>query len=249
MYRVEQKPSERWGSIAVVVLLHVGVAALALSFGGIEVPRLTEDALETFDVDIPPPPEPPPPPVVEIEEPEEATPEEEGEAAPEQVRSQATPVVRPENTPPIPVPPTITSATEAGDGSDSTQGAGEVDDGGTGAGGVGNGTGSGRSGDGTGGGGQGTRPSVIPRTTLTQGDYPRAMRDRWPRGGAVLVAVRVQTDGRATDCKVNRGFGDPEIDAMTCRLVEQRVRFEPARDAQGRPYVDWYGYMQRWVGR
>ena len=255
MYRPQQSRTEKYGTIGLVVALHAGLAAFVLANGGISVVTGEDRALDTFDVTLPPPleepePEPPEPPVVEeIIDPEEAVPEEEGEAAPEQVESQATPVVRPDITPPIPVPPSITSATEAGDGSDATQGAGEVDDGGTGAGGQGNGTGAGGSGDGTGGGGGGTRPSVIQRTTLTQRDYPRAMRDRWPRGGAVLVAVRVQVNGRATDCKVNQGFGDPEIDAMTCRLVESKVRFEPARDARGRPYVDWYGYMQRWVGR
>ncbi|WP_343345687.1 TonB family protein [Sphingomicrobium sp. XHP0239] len=257
MYRPQQSPTERYGTVALVVALHAGLAAFILANGGVAVVTGEEEPLETFDVTLPPPleepePDPPEPPVVEeVVDPEEALPEEEGEAAPEQVESQATPVVRPDITPPIPVPPSITSATEAGTGSDATQGAGEVDEGGTGAGGQGSGTGAGGSGDGTGGGGTGTgsRPSVIPGTTLTQGDYPRSMRDRWPRGGSVLVAVRVQVDGRATDCKVNRGFGDPEIDAATCRLVEQRVRFEPARDAQGRPYVDWYGYMQRWVGR
>ncbi|MCJ7420781.1 energy transducer TonB [Sphingomicrobium astaxanthinifaciens] len=90
---------------------------------------------------------------------------------------------------------------------------------------------------------------MIARTTLTQRDYPKDIRRRWPVGGAVLVAVRVQVDGRATDCRVNRSIGDPEIDALTCQLVERKVRFNPARDAAGRPYVAWYGYMQRWVGR
>jgi hypothetical protein len=28
-----------------------------------------------------------------------------------------------------------------------------------------------------------------------------------------------------------------------------KVRFTPARDEQGRPYVDWYGYVQQPAGR
>lgn len=60
----------------------------------------------------------------------------------------------------------------------------------------------------------------------------------------MFVAVRVQLDGRATDCKINRSIGDRVIDAETCRLVEQRVRFRPAVDGAGRPYVSWYGYIQ-----
>ena len=70
-----------------------------------------------------------------------------------------------------------------------------------------------------------------------------------PRVQRVYVAVRVQLDGRATDCKVNRSIGDPAIDAATCRLVEQKVRFRPAVDENGRPYVAWYGYVQYPVGR
>ena len=94
------------------------------------------------------------------------------------------------------------------------------------------------------GGGGGTRPSVVEGTTLTARDYPRRLRRAWPRGGRVLVAVRVQVNGRATDCRVNVSIGVPEIDAETCRLVEEKVRFNPARDARGNPYVAWYGYMQ-----
>ena len=128
------------------------------------------------------------------------------------------------------------------EGTDTTQGASDREGEGTGAGGSGDGTGAGGAGDGKGGGG-GTRPSVVQSTTLTQKDFPKEVRKAWPSGGAVYVAIRVQVDGRATDCKVNRGI-DPNIDAWVCRLVEQKVRFTPARDAQGRPYVAWYGYVQ-----
>ena len=66
----------------------------------------------------------------------------------------------------------------------------------------------------------------------------------WPSGGIVLVAVRVQVDGRGTDCRINRSSGVPAIDAETCRLATTKLRFRPARDERGRPFVDWYGYMQ-----
>jgi len=80
-------------------------------------------------------------------------------------------------------------------------------------------------------------------------DYPPGAARAWPRDGRVFVAVRVQLDGRATDCKVNRSSGNPAIDADTCRLVEAKVRFTPARDRLGRPFVDWYGYVQAPSGR
>ncbi|MCJ8191591.1 TonB family protein [Sphingomicrobium aestuariivivum] len=243
MYAEEKSWKGRAGTVGVVVGVHALAIAALLTAGGIEVLVEEQPDLTTYDIEL----EPPPPIIEDIPEPKQATPREEGEASAKQVESKATEIERPEVTPPIPVPPPVVASPKAGEGDDATQGASDRDEGGSGAGGVGDGTGSGGQGDGLGGGG-GTRPSVIPRTTLTQRDYPRELRRRWPRGGAVLVAVRVQTDGRATDCKVNRSIGDPEIDAMTCQLVEQKVRFNPARDAQGRPYVAWYGYMQRWVG-
>ena len=85
---------------------------------------------------------------------------------------------------------------------------------------------------------------MIQSTTLAGQDYPRAVLRAWPRGGRTFVAVRVQLDGRATDCKVNRSSGDPTVDAWTCRLVEQQVRFRPAINERGEPYVAWYGYVQ-----
>ena len=65
----------------------------------------------------------------------------------------------------------------------------------------------------------------------------------------MFVAVRVQVDGRATDCKINRSSGVGAIDQWTCRLVETRLRFRPATDDRGRPYVAWFGYIQRDTGR
>ncbi|WP_265561658.1 energy transducer TonB [Sphingomicrobium arenosum] len=243
MYGETKSRRQKAGTIGAIALMHGAAIAALMTAGGIEVLVEQQPDLTTYDIEI----EPPPPIIEEVPEPKEETPREEGEASAKQVESTATEVVRPDIQPPIPVPPPVVAAPVANDGAEATQGASDVDEGGTGAGGVGNGTGSGGSGDGLGGGG-GTRPSVVPRTTLTPRDYPKDIRKRWPRGGAVLVAVRVQVDGRATDCKVNRSIGDAEIDAMTCQLVEQRVRFNPARDAAGRPYVEWYGYMQRWVG-
>ena len=60
----------------------------------------------------------------------------------------------------------------------------------------------------------------------------------------MFVAIRVQLDGRATNCRVDRSSGIAAIDAETCRLVETRLRFRPAVNGKGVPYVTWYGYVQ-----
>lgn len=249
MQRSVLSPRDRTGAALAVVLVHGALALVLLNASG-KVGELPSQAvpIETFDVIDPDPPEPlqplPPPEPAETQDPANA---EEGAAAPPNIRSQATPVVLPE--PAVKLPqarPVVASETPA-QGVEATQGAAPLAGPGTGAGGTGTGTGSGGAGSGIGGGGGGQAPrspSVIQSTTLTGRDYPRAVLRAWPRGGRTFVAVRVQLDGRATDCKVNRSSGNAVVDQWTCRLVEQQVRFRPATNERGEPYVAWYGYVQ-----
>ncbi|MFC7538040.1 energy transducer TonB [Sphingomonas sp. GCM10030256] len=243
MQRTLLSPRDRAGSIAAVLAVHAGILLALLNAQGRTAPLRDEaPPIETFDVL---PPEPPPPPVVE-EKPRPRQDREEGAAAPPNKISQATPVEAPKPIVVLPAIPPITTSPTPREGTDATQGA-AVPGPGTGAGGSGTGTGSGGSGSGTGGGGGGqvpTRPTVVESTKLTSRDYPREVIRAWPRRGAVFTAVRVQLDGRATDCKVNRSSGNPVVDQWTCRLIEERVRFRPATDDRGQPYVSWYGYIQ-----
>lgn len=236
---------DRAGALTLVALVHVAVIGGLLTLGPSNVVReALQQPLEIFDV-LPPPAPPPPPPVL-LES--RAAQKEEGAAAPPSRKAEAAPIekVEPVVTLPPPRPPVVAAPT-AGIGSAPNAGAAQVDGPGSGAGGQGSGTGSGGSGSGPGGGGdggEGLGPSVVQSTTLTGRSYPREILRVWPRGGRVFVAVRVQLDGRATDCKVNRSSGNPIVDQWTCRLVEERVRFRPAVDGQGRPEVSWYGYIQ-----
>jgi protein TonB len=72
---------------------------------------------------------------------------------------------------------------------------------------------------------------------LTNADYRRT---RPPEGaaGTVVVSYRIRTDGRVDRCTVLRSSGYAVLDDATCRLIEQRFRFEPAHDAGGRA-IDW----------
>jgi len=247
VYQPKPSPRDRAATIALVLAIHAGLAFALINLSGPVRNALPEEVVEIFDVTEPPPP----PPVVEqIPEPQQEQPKrEEGAASAKNVESQATPVVAPKPPIALPIPVPIPVTQTPGQGSDRTQGASNVVGPGTGAGGVGTGTGSGGSGRGTGGGGaggQGTRPALI-TPSLTRRDYPAAVANAWPRSrdSFVALAVRVQLDGRATDCKINRSSGDPTIDQWTCRLVESRLRFRPATDDRGRPVVAWYGYVQR----
>ena len=250
MYRPTTNNRDRAMTICAVVLIHAGLGYAFLNLSGTM--RLIEQQtdLQIFDVA---PELPPPPPVVEkLPEPDKAKPkEDEGAASAKNIESKATPVVVPKPRVIIPAKPPVVASETPNTGADPTQGASDVVGPGTGAGGSGTGNGSGGSGSGTGGGGTGGDPSpprIIQSTSLTMADYPRDVRRSWPRGGRVFVAVRVQLDGRATDCKINRSIGIPALDQWTCRLVEQKVRFRPAIDERGQPYVAWYGYAQFWTG-
>jgi protein TonB len=53
--------------------------------------------------------------------------------------------------------------------------------------------------------------------------------------GTVEVQVTVEPDGQVSNCTAIRGSGNAGLDAMTCRLVRERARFNPAFNAQGRP--------------
>lgn len=249
MYEPRLNRRDRAVTFAMVAGIHVALAFVLINISPEAREQLPQEVVEIFDVTDPPAPRQEE--VVQLQpEPEQDRPREaEGAASAENIRSQATPVAAPRPPIQLPIPPPMPVSQTPRQGSDPTQGASNRPGPGTGAGGVGTGTGSGGSGSGTGGGGsggQGTRPALI-TPSLSRRDYPDEVSRFWPRSrdAFVAVAVRVQLDGRGTDCKINKSSGVPAIDQWTCRLVETRLRFRPATDDRGRPVVAWYGYVQR----
>jgi protein TonB len=57
----------------------------------------------------------------------------------------------------------------------------------------------------------------------------------------------VGVHGRVTRCTVTRSSGVPELDALTCRLVQQRFVYRPATDRYGRPVSDDVEGEQEWI--
>ncbi|PAX09120.1 energy transducer TonB [Sphingomonas lenta] len=158
----------------------------------------------------------------------------EGRAAPPNIRSRATQVVAPVPVVPLPVPPLIVTAPVAHVGSQATAGAADRVGPGTGAGGRGDGFGGGGEGDGDGGGYEGElSPPRWRSGRLSNAVLPEAL--RW-REGLYAVEMRfiVETDGRLTGCRVVESSGWPELDANACRAMELRMRYEPAREPDGR---------------
>ena len=110
---------------------------------------------------------------------------------------------------------------------------------------AGAGAGGGTGGQGYGDDGGGTDLEQI-AGEITPRDYPRDLRDAGI-GGTVGLMFTVGTDGRVSRCTVTRSSGVPELDALTCRLIQQRFRFRPATDRYGRPISDVVEGEHEWT--
>ena len=194
-----------------VAILHAALLALLLIPTHIPLPA-PESALLTVNIPNPPPPAPP--------EPLPGPPEPAAKSAPPAPRARPKPVVAP---PPIIQPETPSpSAPTAAEGPDPTAGAANT---GLGTGASGSGSGTGAGGTGTGGG------TVRPRRIageITRRDYPSTARGAQ---GSVTAQLSISPEGRVTICRVTRSSGNAALDAATCRLIQQRFRYTPARDA------------------
>lgn len=231
---------ERIASAIGVAIFHALLGYWLLSGLGIDAPGGAGRTLKVFDVPAPPPP--PPAEEAETKAPAEA---EEGAAAPPDLVSDPAPVVAPEPEIPLPVPPPLVAAPVPGPGADPDAGASDRPGPGTGAGGVGAGAGAGGEGSGRGGGGGVAVRARHLSGNIVDADYPRSA-SRARAEGSVLVHFTVGTDGRAGGCTVIRSSGHTVLDVTTCRLIEKRFRFDPARDTAGRPMPELRGWKQDW---
>ena len=60
----------------------------------------------------------------------------------------------------------------------------------------------------------------------------------------MFVRVRVEPNGRPSQCDVMRSFGNASIDQWTCSLVMSAATFRAATDDRGQPMAAWFGYVQ-----
>lgn len=232
---IEDKNRDRIKALLGVAAFHALLGYAFINGLGTHIATTVSDRLKAFDV-LPEQPLPPP------EEPEPATkrtPQEEGAAAPPNLKAKPSPVVAP---PPVvrlnlPTPVVTAPLPSPVTGSDPSAGASNLPGPGTGSGGIGTGTGSGGQGTGAGGGGGGSKAVRLSGSISGATDYPRGAK-RAGIEGSVAVRFTVESDGSVTDCEVIRSSADDELDATTCRLIERRFRYEPARDAQGRPVTE-----------
>jgi len=231
---------ERLRSATVAALIHVGLGYALLYGLDVSFTPAASDGLSVFDLpQVPPPPpldEPVPAPL-RSQAPEAA-------AAPPGLKAEASPIAAPVPRIVLVVPPPVTVAALPAQGSAPTAGATVIAGPGPGAGGAGVGTGSGGAGDGNGGGGIVTRPRHL-EGRFRGSDYPRGAGDAGAEG-TVLAHYDVGVDGRVSNCRVVRSSGNAELDQTTCRLIERRFRYEPARDADGNAVPDVAGWEEVW---
>jgi TonB family protein len=81
------------------------------------------------------------------------------------------------------------------------------------------------------------RPAAPLVTLFTADDYPAAAL-RAGQQGTVGYRLAVDRNGRVTNCVVTSSSGTWSLDSVTCRLVTERARFTPARNAKNKRVAD-----------
>ncbi len=231
-------PRDRIWAAILTVVIHVLLLLALLSGLGVPVASRVENGLVLLDLTRPPPPR------------EKLAPDPRqsarraGRASPPNLKARATVVVMPPPiVPPVVPPPPVVTAKVAGTGGAAASGNAAVAGPGTGSGGIGDGTGSGGAGDGDGDGGD--RPPRLIRGRIKPSDYDRPEDDFADR--VIEVQYVVATDGRVTMCEIVRSSGAAVLDARICPLIRERFRFDPSRDAVGRPVQSEVSDRYRWI--
>ena len=216
--------SDRAKAAAAVAAVHVALAAVIITGLNVQTVRRAVESMTTIAIVRPEPPPPPPPPVRADSAPREA-----GDPG---KKAEPTPVVAPPS--PIPSPSPMPAAPIAGQGSATSAGAGVA----------GSGTGAGGSGAGRGGGGAGFTPARR-ISKIPDREYRRLAATGLP-SGSVGVTIKVNEDGSPSNCRIARSSGDQAVDALMCQLTLRHVRFEPARDPNGRPVAQDVTFTPNW---
>jgi periplasmic protein TonB len=227
------RPHERIAALTAVVAVQLALGLVLLNGLRVDVGGTGETVERLVEIALPPAPPPVPPPVRA-----KPAPRHEHPAAPAP-RAEPRPLGGSPGRKPAHAPPSITpvvairpSAAPSGGGT----GTGPA---------VGAGAGGGTGGEGYGGDGGGTDLQKIAGDILPS-DYPKSLGNAGI-GGRVSVTFTVETNGRVTNCHVTRSSGVPELDSLTCRLMEQRFRFLPSTDHYGRPIAEDVDWDQDWT--
>jgi periplasmic protein TonB len=229
------RPRERLTALAAVVVVQLGLGFVLLNGLHVSVSRSRDIVEQLVSVTLPkpqPPPQSPPKPI-------QAKPKaHHQEAAPkaQPVKIGGSPGPKPAHAPPSVTPVVAVRPTAAPSGGGSGSGPA-----------IGAGAGGGTGGNGNGDDDGGTDLEQI-AGEITPGDYPSNLREAGV-GGRVSFVFTVEPNGRVGRCTVTRSSGVPQLDALTCRLIQQRFVYRPSTDSRGRPIADEVEGEHDWVAR
>jgi protein TonB len=223
------RPRERAFALAAVVLVQAAVGLALLRGLHVDMVRGSDIVQRLVEVALPKPPPPVQPPPKPIHR-QAAAPK----AAPEKLGGSPGP--KPAHAPPSVAPVVAVKPSTAPSG------------GGTGTGpALGAGAGGGTGSNGYGADEGGTDLEQI-AGEITSRDYPKNLREAGI-GGRVEFVFTVEPNGRVSRCSITRSSGVPELDALTCRLVQQRFVYRPSTDRYGRPIADEVEGEHDWIPR
>ena len=90
------------------------------------------------------------------------------------------------------------------------------------------------------------KPRNNPGAWLRDTDY----KSTWVRRefqGVAGFKLDIAATGKVTACQLTSSTGHAELDEATCKLIQSRARFEPARGSNGEPVAGSYTSAVRWV--
>lgn len=225
------RPRERAYALAAVVAVQAALGFALLTGLRVPVTRPADVVQKLIDIALPKPPPPPvPPPATEHKPAHRSSSAPKAEPKP----LGGSPGSQPAHAPPSVTPVVAVQPTVAPSGGGAGTGPA-----------LGSGAGGGAGGQGYGADEGGTDLEHIAGEILPS-DYPPEL-GRAGVGGRVSVTFTVEVNGRVTGCHVTRSSRVPELDALTCRIIEQRFRFRPSMDRYGRPYADEVDWDHDWI--
>lgn len=89
-------------------------------------------------------------------------------------------------------------------------------------------------------------PQGNPGGWITNDDYRTSWINRGYTGVASF-ALQIDARGRVSDCSITGSTGYSALDESTCRLLERRARFNPAKDSSGNVVAGTYRSSVRWT--
>ena len=226
------RPRQRLTALAAVVLVQGALIVVLASGFRVDVARTRQSVEQLIDITLakplPIPPPPPPPPARPRERHSEAA----AKAAP--APPGGSPGPKPAHA--IPAPSPVVSVRPSAPAAGGGTGSGPA---------LGAGAGGGTGGNGDSADDGGTDLEKISGEITTR-DYPRALREAGV-GGHVSFTFTVEPNGRVGRCAITRSSGVPELDSLTCRLVQQRFVYRPSTDRFGRPIEDEVDGDYDWI--